>query len=148
MVLTEIEENCLKFLNSWGRDFADNGYFRIENEEVLNNLEFMDIFWYESDLTNEEKEKYNNNFLSFIKQASNYLSNPNINIKEQLKKEVKCPKCNNNLALKFFELILHQNHIENDETDLRKLKIKCLKCQGQFENDSLTTLLYLYNILN
>ena len=147
IVLTEVEENCLKFLNSWGRNWADNGYFRIENENVL-NLEFMDIFWYESDLTKEEKNKYNNNFLSFIKQASNYFSNPNINIKEQLKKEVKCQKCNNNLSLKFFELILRQNHIENDESDLRKLKIKCLKCKGQFESDSLTALLYLDNFLN
>ena len=137
----------MKLLNSWGRNFADNGSFRIENKNVL-DLEFMDIFWYESDLTKEEKDKYNNYFLSFIKQASNYFSNPNSYIKEQLKKKVKCQKCNNNLSLKFFELILCQNHKENDETDLRKLKIKCLKCKGKFESDSLTAILYLETFLN
>ena len=46
----------------------------------------MDIFWYESDLSDEEKNSYNNNYLLFIKQASNYLSNSNINIREELKK--------------------------------------------------------------
>ena len=57
VVLVEIEENCLKFLNSWGKDFGDNGYFRIENENVLDKIKFMDIFWYESDLSLEEINK-------------------------------------------------------------------------------------------
>ena len=35
MVLTSIEKNGLKFLNSWGKSFGDKGYFRIENEDVL-----------------------------------------------------------------------------------------------------------------
>ena len=46
----------------------------------------MDIFWYESDLTDEEINNYNNNYLTFIKQASNYLSDSNINIREEQKK--------------------------------------------------------------
>ena len=119
----------------------------------------MDIFWYESDLTQEERDNYNNNYLSFIKQASNYLSDPNINIKEELKKNVKCPKCQKESSLKNFELILQQKeedtilHKKKEDTknigaELRKLKIKCCKCSQNFESDSIVTLLYIDNILN
>ena len=87
VVLVEIEENCLKFLNSWGKGFGDNGHLRIENENVLDYIKFMDIFWYESDLSQDEINKYNNNYLYFIRQASNYLSNKNINIKDEMKKK-------------------------------------------------------------
>ena len=76
--------------------------------------------------------------------------NSNINIEEELKKNVKCPICETELSLINFELILEQEHIANDEKDLRKLKIKCLKCEKIFESDddSMITLLYLNNIIN
>ena len=146
--MVEIEENCLKFLNSWGKDFGDNGYFRIENENVLDKIKFMDIFWYESDLSQEEINKYNNNYLYFIRQASNYLSNKNINIKDELKKEVQCEKCGQILNLDNFDLILYQTHFDNDDNDVRKLKVKCLKCNQEFISDPLTTLLYIQKIIN
>ena len=76
--------------------------------------------------------------------------NSNINIEEELKKNVKCRMCETELSLINFELILEQEHIANDEKDLRKLKIKCLKCEKIFESDddSMITLLYLNNIIN
>ena len=76
--------------------------------------------------------------------------NSNINIEEELKKNVKCAMCETELSLINFELILEQEHIANDEKDLRKLKIKCLKCEKIFESndDSMITLLYLNNIIN
>ena len=138
----------MKFLNSSGEKFGDKGYFKIEDENVLDHLEFMDIYWEESDLTKEEIEKYNNNYLSFINQVSKYLSQPNIDIKKELEKEIICPKCKNNLPLNKFELILYQKHRKNDDIERRKLKIKFLNCNKDFDSDSITTLLYLYNICN
>jgi hypothetical protein len=92
VVLTTIENNCLKFLNSWGNKWADKGFFRIENEKVLPNIKFMDVFWYESDKIDESIGKYKNNYLSFIRQSSNYLANSNKNISEDLKEKFECLK--------------------------------------------------------
>ena len=57
VVLTHISRNYLKFLNSWGNDFADNGYFKIEKASVL-NVKFYDIFWTKSDLSIKEIEEF------------------------------------------------------------------------------------------
>jgi hypothetical protein len=137
VVFISIEDNCLKFLNSYGKDWGDNGYFRVENEEVLDNLTFFDIFWDEKDLTEEEKKTYNN-YLSYIKQTSILLSKPNFDMNEEMKKKVECPKCKEQLLLENFEI----------ETDQRNLKIKCLKCQNIFESGDIMALLYLYNLFN
>lgn len=57
VVLTHISKNYLKFLNSWGTNWGDNGYFKVENANVL-NAEFIDIFWELDDLDKNEKDNY------------------------------------------------------------------------------------------
>ena len=57
VVLTHIGPNYLKFLNSWGKNFGVNGFFKVESG-VLNNTQYFDVFWDESDLSKEEKEAY------------------------------------------------------------------------------------------
>ncbi len=57
VVLTHISKNYLKFLNSWGTNWGDNGYFKIENANVL-NAEFIDIYWELDDLDKNEKDNY------------------------------------------------------------------------------------------
>ena len=143
VVLTSIEENCLKFLNSYGTEWGDNGYFRIKDHNSLRKMEFFDIYWEKKDLSKEEKDKYEKEYKLFIKQASYYLSQPDLNIKNDLEKEVKCPKCSQKLNIDNFELILYQKHKANDETDTRKPQIKCIKCNNIFESDLMMILLYI-----
>ncbi|OXA43242.1 uncharacterized protein LOC118438559 [Folsomia candida] len=59
VLLVDYEPNALVFMNSWGIDFADGGYFRVENADVL-GLEFYDVFFHKSDLSKEEIQAYGN----------------------------------------------------------------------------------------
>lgn len=43
VILTGFESTCLKFMNSWGKQWADNGFFRVQNANVL-RFEFYDVF--------------------------------------------------------------------------------------------------------
>ena len=72
VVLTHISKDYLKFLNSWGTDFADNGYFRIKSADVI-DPEFFYIFWYVSDLNNEEINYFNNYMQNLIKDVDDYI---------------------------------------------------------------------------
>jgi len=58
VVLINDNDDKLEFLNSWGTKFADKGFFSIKDENVLDNLKFYDIYWYESDLTQNEIKSY------------------------------------------------------------------------------------------
>ena len=72
VVLTHISKKYLKCLNSWGTEWGDNGYFRIENADVL-NMEFIDIFWKISDLNNKEKEYFNKYNQNLRKSINSYI---------------------------------------------------------------------------
>ncbi|KAH3791247.1 hypothetical protein DPMN_144730 [Dreissena polymorpha] len=57
VVLTSYTNKCLVLMNSWGTDWADNGFFRVESADVL-GLEFMDVYWTESDLLLSERNYF------------------------------------------------------------------------------------------
>lgn len=57
-MLTGCHPACLTFMNSWRQDFADGGFFLVEDQSVLNRTRFFDINWHEDDLTQSEKEAY------------------------------------------------------------------------------------------
>jgi C1A family cysteine protease len=48
----------LTFLNSWGTSWGKGGFFTIESENVLEEMEFYDIYWCIGDLTKRENKSY------------------------------------------------------------------------------------------
>ena len=50
VILIEYNEDGYVCLNSWGKNFGDNGKFRIKNFDVLENSHIFDVYFYESDL--------------------------------------------------------------------------------------------------
>ena len=54
VVLTSFDSESLRLLNSWGCQWADMGFFRVQNEDVL-GLEFIEVYWEEDNLKEEEK---------------------------------------------------------------------------------------------
>ena len=57
VVLSSFNSECLRLMNSRGSDWADGGFFRVQNAAVL-GLKFYDVFWSEDDLLPSEKEAF------------------------------------------------------------------------------------------
>ena len=57
VVLTSFDGKCLRLMNSKGSEFADGGFFKVENAATL-GMKFYDIFWTKADLLTSEKEAY------------------------------------------------------------------------------------------
>lgn len=57
VVLTSFNSKCLRFMNSWGDTWADMGFFRVQNSEVL-DIDFIDVFWTLDDLFRKEKDHF------------------------------------------------------------------------------------------
>ena len=85
VVLTSFNSECLRLLNSWGEDWADMGFFIVENADVL-GLEFIDVYWTITDLTEEEKTYYEKHRSDVARELMNVL--PSLK-----RAEYKCPKC-------------------------------------------------------
>ena len=58
VVLTSYDAKSLRLMNSWGDGWADNGFFRVQNANVLPRLKFFDVVRNDDRLSKEEKEAY------------------------------------------------------------------------------------------
>ena len=55
VVLTSFDSECLRLLNSYGEDWADSGFFRVQKAGDVLRFQFIDVYWKEKDLKEEEK---------------------------------------------------------------------------------------------
>ena len=55
VVLTSFDSKCLRLLNSYGEDWADSGFFRVQKAGDVLGFQFIDVYWKEKDLKEEEK---------------------------------------------------------------------------------------------
>ena len=58
VVLTSYNSKSLTFMNSWGANWANGGFFSVENTEVLGGMTFYDVYWEKGDLSEKEQESY------------------------------------------------------------------------------------------
>ena len=124
VVLTGCAPKCLTFMNSWGQEWADGGFFRVEDKNVLNNMKFYDVYWTLDDLKESEIKAYER---EGIKRAQELLRVfPSVH---DLSYE--CPKCNNESKVGEFS-----GHI---------LEAKCPKCHQKFKPTNKDILQSLYS---
>ena len=110
VVLTSFDSECLRLLNSWGERWADMGFFRVENADVL-GLKFIDVYWKEEDLTKEEKSYYEEHGSNVARKLMNSLTSLQ-------QATYKCHKCSEwSPVMEFTGTLLHA---------------KCPKCGNVF----------------
>lgn len=85
VVLTSFDSECLRLLNSGGEDWGDMGFFRVQKADVL-GLQFIDVYWTEKDLKEEEK--------TYFKKFGSINAGILMELLPSLKQaEYTCPKC-------------------------------------------------------
>lgn len=57
VVLTSYSSYCLRFMNSYGSEWGDMGFFRVKEADVL-NCDFLDVFWECKNLKSGEKKYF------------------------------------------------------------------------------------------
>ena len=55
VVLTEWDENSMRLMSSWGPEFGDDGFFRVQDSSALRAVTFWDVYWSHDDLRPSEK---------------------------------------------------------------------------------------------
>ena len=115
VVLTGFNRKYLRLLDSWGSDWADNGFIKVQNANVL-GFKFYDVYWEIEDLNEKEKTSFQELGSKRAKwlmetlpslQRDDYTVNcPRCQQDSPVKKftgnlsGAKCPKCNKEFNLK------------------------------------------------
>ena len=130
VVLTSYDADSLRLMNSWGDDWADQGFFRVQNSDVL-GLKFVDVFWTLDNLSKKEKKAYEQHGAEVASKLIKSLKGIHV-------VKYKCPLC----------------AVESKVVDFtgRLLKAKCPACGGTFnankEGGDLALNLYLMSLIH
>ena len=129
VVLTSYDAVSLHLMNSWGDEWADDGFFRVQNADVL-GLKFVDVYWHENDLSKQEKKAYD-------KHGAEVASKLMKSLKGLQEVKYKCPLC----AVES-KVVDYSGHL---------LKAKCPACKETFntnkEGSDLALNLYLASLM-
>jgi hypothetical protein len=90
VVLMKSEKDHLYLMNSWGDNWGDKGYFRIENADVLNlsySTFFYDVYWTSDMLSEEEISNFDKETLRKFRELQAKLPNGGVPV------PYKCPLC-------------------------------------------------------
>jgi len=131
VVLTSYDAESLRLMNSWGDDWADNGFFRVQDENVLPGLKFFDVFWTLDNLSQEEKEAYDQHGAEVAAKLVRSLQGIQA-------AKYKCPLCTVESIV-----VDYSGHL---------LEAKCPSCSGTFnankEGGDLALNLYLTSLMH
>ena len=72
VVLVDFHDDVYTFLNSWGQNWGDKGYFRVQKGAI--KFKFLHVYWYESDLSPKEKEIWNQKYNNFKTRLNDLLN--------------------------------------------------------------------------
>ena len=124
VVLTSFDSQCLRLMNSWSDRWADGGFFRVSDANVL-DLEFVDVFWTIADLKQSEKNAYS-------RHGADVAQNLFARLRGLQMAQYKCPLCHNQSKL--------------GEFTGHALETRCPICKGSFriENPGEDLALNLY----
>ena len=129
VVLTSYDAQSLRLMNSYGVDFADDGFFRVQNADVL-GLKFVDVYWHENDLSKQEKKAFDEHGAEVARRLMKSL-------KGLQEVKYKCPLC----AVES-KVVDYSGHL---------LKAKCPACKETFnankEGGDLALNLYLSSLM-
>ena len=87
VILANFDSNHLRFMNSWGADWADGGFFKIQNAEVL-KMQFMRVYLDKNDLTDSEESYYK-------KEGAKNIANKLVTLKGLQNSTYQCSECKN-----------------------------------------------------
>ena len=86
VVLVGCGPNYLKFMNSWGEKFGEEGFFKVRDAKVLPKMKFYDVYWTKKDLLPCEEKAFK---IESARLTTKYLKET----ESICKLEYLCPKC-------------------------------------------------------